>query len=264
MKAGRMPHWRVLELQNSVCELMVHGARNQPGERSWVIVEIHLPDILGEPHNTLFIFQRAHHRFRRATGIRQEGKPFWMVPLRFMLFRHVDYHNGTVQRRMPSKRDQFSARALTAVYSSMAPRCHRYSCVTCPNRRSRCLSLNLPISKSVVRLNATDPAWPNTFQSPCARCIAAAGRGQSMGSPAAMPPSMKSKGNATKKVISAIRSHFVSCSLREVSQETLTGEKHQGSSSTAPDRPPDAASLPRGRVPRRDRAYQISRRTLHN
>jgi hypothetical protein len=50
----------------------------------------------------------------------------------------------------------------------MAPRCHRYSCVTCPNRRSRCLSLNLPISKSVVRLNATDPAWPNTFQSPCA------------------------------------------------------------------------------------------------
>jgi len=37
---------------------------------------------------------------------------------------------------------------------------------------------------------------------------------QSMGSPAAMPPSMKSKGNATKKVISAIRSHFVSCSLR--------------------------------------------------
>ena len=50
-------------------------------------------------------------------------------------------------------------------------------CVTCPNRRSRCLSLNLPISKSVVRLNATDPAWPNTFQSPCARCIAAAGLG---------------------------------------------------------------------------------------
>jgi hypothetical protein len=146
----------------------------------------------------------------------------------------------------------------------MAPRCHRYSRVTCPNRRSRCLSLNLPISKSVVRLNATDPAWPNTFQSPCARCIAAAGLGQSMGSPAAMPPLMKSKGNATKKVISAIRSHFVSCSLREVSQEKLTGENHQGSSSTAPNRPPDGAALPRGRVPRRDRAYQISRRTLHN
>jgi hypothetical protein len=45
---------------------------------------------------------------------------------------------------------------------------------------------------------------------------------------------MKSKGKATKKVISAIRSHFVSCSLREASQETLTGEKHQGSSSAAP------------------------------
>ena len=30
---------------------------------------------------------------------------------------------------------------------------HRYSSVTCPNRRSRCLSLSLPISKSVVRLN---------------------------------------------------------------------------------------------------------------
>ena len=47
---------------------------------------------------------------------------------------------------------------------------HRYSSVTCPNRRSRCLSLSLPISKSVVRLNSTEPAWPNAFQSPCARC----------------------------------------------------------------------------------------------
>jgi len=99
-----MPHGRVLELQNSVCQLMVHGARNQTGERSWIIVEVHLPDILGEPHNTRFIFQRAHHRLRRATGIRQEGKPFWMVPLRFLLFRRVDYHNGTVHRRMPSKK----------------------------------------------------------------------------------------------------------------------------------------------------------------
>src|ERR1700738_2007058 len=80
---------------------------------------------------------------------------------------------------------------------------HRYSSVTCPNRRSRCLSLNLPISKSVVRLNATEPAWPNTFHSPCARGIAAAGLGQSMVSPAAIPLSTKSKGNATKKVISA-------------------------------------------------------------
>jgi hypothetical protein len=30
-----------------------------------------------------------------------------MVPLRFMLFRHVDYHNGTVHRRMPSKKISF-------------------------------------------------------------------------------------------------------------------------------------------------------------
>jgi hypothetical protein len=106
-----MPNGRVLELQNSVCKLVVHGARNQPGERSWIIVEIHLPDILGEPHNTLFIFQRAHHRFRRANGIRQEGKPFWMVPLRLMLFRHVNYHNGAVHRRMPSKRISFGVRS---------------------------------------------------------------------------------------------------------------------------------------------------------
>src|ERR1700738_4548196 len=99
---------------------------------------------------------------------------------------------------------------------------HRYSSVTCPNRRSRCLSLNLPISKSVVRLNATEPAWPNTFQSPCARCIAAAGLGQSMGSPAAMlPPSSKSKGNATKRVISAILSHFVSFPLAHSGRHRL-------------------------------------------
>jgi hypothetical protein len=100
--------------------------------------------------------------------------------------------------------------------------CHRYSSVTCPNRRSTCLSLNLPISKSVVRLNATQPARPNTFQSPCARCIAAAGLGQSMGSPAAMPPpSSKSKGNATKRVISAIRSHFVSFPLAHSGRHRL-------------------------------------------
>jgi hypothetical protein len=82
--------------------------------------------------------------------------------------------------------------------------CHRYSSVTCPNRRSACLSLNLPISKSVVRTNATAPAWPNIFQSACARSIAAAGLSHSTGSPAAMTPSTKSKGNATKRVISAI------------------------------------------------------------
>jgi hypothetical protein len=83
--------------------------------------------------------------------------------------------------------------------------CHRYLSATCPNRRRTCLLLNLPISKSVVRLNATEPAWPSTFQSPCARSIAAAGLGQSTGSPAAVtPPSMKSKGKATKEVISVI------------------------------------------------------------
>ena len=82
--------------------------------------------------------------------------------------------------------------------------CHRYSSATCPNRRRTCLLLNLPISKSVVRLNATEPAWPNTFQSPCAQSIAAAGLGQSIGSPAVTPPSMKSKGKATKEVISVM------------------------------------------------------------
>jgi hypothetical protein len=82
--------------------------------------------------------------------------------------------------------------------------CHRYSLATCPNRRRTCLLLNLPISKSVVRLNATEPAWPNIFQSPCAQSIAAAGLGQSIGSPAVTPPSLKSKGKATKEVISVI------------------------------------------------------------
>jgi hypothetical protein len=92
-----------------------------------------------------------------------------------------------------------------------APECHRYSSVTCPNRQSTCLSLNLPISKSVVRLNATEPAWPNIFQSPCARCIAAAGLGHSIGSPAAMLPSIKSHGIATKEVISVIGSGLFDC-----------------------------------------------------
>jgi hypothetical protein len=64
--------------------------------------------------------------------------------------------------------------------------------------------LNLLISKSVVRTNAIAPAWPNILQSPCARSIAAAGLAHSIGSPAAMSPSTKSKGNATKNEISAI------------------------------------------------------------
>jgi hypothetical protein len=62
-------------------------------------------------------------------------------------------------------------------------------------------------SKSVVA-NAIAPAWPNIFQSPCARSIAAAGLAHSIRSPAAMPPSAKSKGNAAKKVISAIGHRF--------------------------------------------------------
>ena len=113
-------------------------------------------------------------------------------------------------RRADGKGSAIIAVAGTKGNHRLACQGHRYSSVTCPNRRSRCLSLNLPTSKSVARLNATEPAWPNTFQSPCARCIAAAGLGQTMGSPATIPPpSAKSKGSATKRVISAIRPHFV-------------------------------------------------------
>src|SRR3984893_5332132 len=114
-------------------------------------------------------------------------------------------HGPAAHPRKHRDRGLASTKAITPPQWAppLACEAHRYSSVTCPNRRSRCLSLNLPISKSVVRLNATEPAWPNTFHSPCARCIAAAGLGQSMGSPAAIPLSTKSKGNATKKVISA-------------------------------------------------------------
>ena len=52
-----MPHWRVLKLQNSVSQFMVHGARNQSRECTWIVVEIYLPDILSEPQNTFLIFQ---------------------------------------------------------------------------------------------------------------------------------------------------------------------------------------------------------------
>jgi len=115
-------------------------------------------------------------------------------------FFHLSDMTSNDFRRIPQ---HLAAQLGPEGHLSIGRECHRYSSVTCPNRRSRCLSLNLPISKSVVRLNATEPAWPNTFHSPCARCIAAAGLGQSMGSPAAIPLSTKSKGNATKKVISA-------------------------------------------------------------
>src|SRR5258707_13042788 len=65
----------------------------------------------------------------------------------------------------------------------------QYSLGTWPNRRRVCLTSNLPISKSVVRLNAIAPAWPKVFQSPCARATAAAGLEHLTGSPATTPPS---------------------------------------------------------------------------
>ena len=40
------------------------------------------------------------------------------------------------------------------VHTSLA----RYSSATCPKRRNICFWLNLPFSKSLVRLNATAPA----------------------------------------------------------------------------------------------------------
>ena len=129
---------------------------------------------------------------------------------------------------------------------SCGTKCYRYSSVTCPNRRSTCLSLNLPISKSLVRLNATEPAWPNTLQSAWARCIAAAGLGQSMGSPAAIAPSMKSKGNATKEVISAIGSTAALTIILATELDPL----------------PDVATVPHDRAPRRDRACRKTRRTV--
>ena len=48
-------------------------------------------------------------------------------------------------------------------------------CGTCPNCRRTCLAPNLPIAKSLVRLNAIAPACPKVFQSPRARCTAAVG-----------------------------------------------------------------------------------------
>ena len=59
-----MPHWRVLELQNSVGQFMVHGARNQPSECTWIVVKVYLPDIVSEPQYTLLIFQRADQSVR--------------------------------------------------------------------------------------------------------------------------------------------------------------------------------------------------------
>jgi hypothetical protein len=96
MKGGRMPHWRVLELQDSVSQFMVHGARDQPGERPRIVVEVDLPNILGEPHDAVLIFQRVNHRLGRAADIRQKGEPFRVVSFRFMFFGQVDDHDCTV------------------------------------------------------------------------------------------------------------------------------------------------------------------------
>src|SRR5882762_6915032 len=43
------------------------------------------------------------------------------------------------------------------------------------NFRNTVASRKSPVAGSPVRLNATAPVWPNTFQRPCARSIAAAG-----------------------------------------------------------------------------------------
>jgi hypothetical protein len=44
------------ELQHAISELVVHGARNQPSERSGIVVEIYLPNILAQSQNTFLIF----------------------------------------------------------------------------------------------------------------------------------------------------------------------------------------------------------------
>src|ERR1019366_5744698 len=72
---------------------------------------------------------------------------------------------------------------------------------TSPNFRNTVASRKSPVAGSPLRLNATAPVWPNTFQRPCARSIAVAGLGHSIGSPTTTLPSATSNGNATKYVI---------------------------------------------------------------
>jgi hypothetical protein len=91
MKGGRMPHWRFLELQNSVGQFMVHGAGNQPSECTWIVAKIDVPDVFSKPQHTLLILQRTDHRFGCSTEIRQAGKPFGVMTLQLMLFGHIDY-----------------------------------------------------------------------------------------------------------------------------------------------------------------------------
>jgi hypothetical protein len=122
-----------------------------------------------------------------------------------------DNKKGLVWLRCPSRRAGGRASGWSAVIAFAATAAtmrggHNAlkSSGTCPNLRSTCAWPNLPISKSLVRLSATAPAWPNIFHSPSALCIAAAGLGHLIGSPAAMPPSTKSNGKATKYVIPAM------------------------------------------------------------
>jgi hypothetical protein len=100
VKGSRVPHWGLLELKYSISELVVHGARNQPSERSGIVMEIYLPDIFAQSQNSLLIFQRTDHRFGRSTEIRRERQPFGMGPFPLGFFRHVDYNDGTVHGRL--------------------------------------------------------------------------------------------------------------------------------------------------------------------
>jgi hypothetical protein len=74
---------------------------------------------------------------------------------------------------------------------------------TSPNFRNTVASWKSPVAGSPVRLSATERVWPSTFQRPCARSIAAAGLGHSIGSPTTTLLSATSNGNATKYVIPA-------------------------------------------------------------
>jgi hypothetical protein len=93
-----MPHRSFLELQNAISQPVVHGARNQPGEGAGVVVEIYLPDIFGEPQDTVLILERVDHGFGCVIEICQAGEPFGVMAFRFMLFGHVDHDNGTVHK----------------------------------------------------------------------------------------------------------------------------------------------------------------------
>jgi hypothetical protein len=89
-----------------------------------------------------------------------------------------------------------------------------------PNFRKTVASLKSPVAGSPVRLKAIAPVWPNIFQRPCARPIAAAGLGHSIGSPTTTLPSATSNGNATKYVIPSLRLNHTSPSGRAAEAQT--------------------------------------------